>query len=345
MNLFLKRTEYPVKMKRYVTKGTNAVELNNIMQNLNSDSTSKICHFNLTQHCIIRNQVIETEYNNHEVASRCIDNGQLKLLMMEILFMSMVYEKTETRPCVIYIGAAPGDHLVDLIKLFPLCDYHLYDSSSFSEKLYNFRSDNPDISLSINNELFTTAHTEMFKNSEYENIYFISDIRAMEYKSSGTEYSKNKSRAAIIEADMNLQLEIVTELKPKAFSLKFKVVPESTSFFYYPKGVLFKQPWTRAASTELRLISTNYTGEEVEYNAKLINENNTNLNNTVKRYTYINPETGIADYIGNGLKNDYYSIYTLYIIHLYLKRFFTTETEEAKRLILDMLYENYLYKY
>lgn len=54
--------------------------------------------------------------------------GQLKLLMMELLFLKP-YMETEN-VCVVYAGASPGHHLKVLVELMPCTwKWHLYDKS------------------------------------------------------------------------------------------------------------------------------------------------------------------------------------------------------------------------
>ena len=63
--------------------------------------------------------------------------GQRKLLLTEIEFLTMYFEKkTNDKPTyVIYAGAAPGNHILYLSKLFPTVHFELYDPRNFSEKL------------------------------------------------------------------------------------------------------------------------------------------------------------------------------------------------------------------
>lgn len=54
--------------------------------------------------------------------------GQLKLLMMELLFLKPYKEVEDV--CVVYAGASPGHHLKVLIELMPRTwKWHLYDTS------------------------------------------------------------------------------------------------------------------------------------------------------------------------------------------------------------------------
>ena len=61
--------------------------------------------------------------------------GQLKLFCSE-MFLFLRYLKPVISD-VLYIGAAPGEHLYVLTKLFPQLTYHLYDSENFDRRLDN----------------------------------------------------------------------------------------------------------------------------------------------------------------------------------------------------------------
>ena len=76
--------------------------------------------------------------------TRKIHNGQRKLLMTEIEFITNEYYKLDkSNKIILYIGASTGIdsvHTYTLAKMFPEFEYHLYDKNKFYPKLYELEN-------------------------------------------------------------------------------------------------------------------------------------------------------------------------------------------------------------
>jgi hypothetical protein len=73
----------------------------------------------------------DTKNKNYLDLKRC-HLGQLKLLYSEIEFLTIASKFYDLSKCVVlYIGSAPGHHIVYLQKLFPEIEWILYDPADF----------------------------------------------------------------------------------------------------------------------------------------------------------------------------------------------------------------------
>jgi hypothetical protein len=172
----------------------------------------------------------------------CLHLGQRKLLLTEVKFLTLYGQLASS---VVYIGAAPGQHLPFLATLFKTHTFYLFDPREFAfeetSNLKQFRL------------LFSPSEISFL-----DNFLFISDIR-QEIKSS---FSKERVDQ-IVEKDMELQKDWVKKLKPTASLLKFRL-PRSKPFYSYLKGELWEQPWAPPDTLETRLMISKVP-EEIDY--------------------------------------------------------------------------------
>lgn len=169
--------------------------------------------------------------------------GQRKLLMMEIEFLTMYGDRSQT---VVYIGAADGRHILYLSKLFPKHSFILYDPVKFDPFLYDVNQ------IEIRQQFFTDEDAEYYKD---KNVLMISDIRNMPegYVARNDTDEINDDIEANVKTDMEMQKKWFIMMKPVAALLKFRLsyLPGKTE---YLSGELRFQPWAPATSTETRLI-------------------------------------------------------------------------------------------
>lgn len=240
--------------------------------------------------------------------------GQRKLLITEIEFLTKFWDPEETsNPVIVYVGAAGGEHIPILEKLFPqISEFHLYDPAKFhissTDKIH------------IYNQLFSDDDAEKWKDRD--DVFFISDIRTGNYKTMSTE----ENERAILR-DMDFQKNWVEIIKPVKSHLKFRLpypdFEEVTDIDYFD-GVVMFQPWAPITSTETRLVphsSLDYTN----YNS-LVYEEQLFYHNTVTRnqQTFCNPFAGsnkASPINPPELLNDYDSVAESIILKEYLEKF------------------------
>ncbi len=211
--------------------------------------------------------------------------GQRKLLMSEIQLLTTYYQratKPDQHPLVLYIGAAPGTHLLFLHTLFPGARFILYDGAKFDPRLKS----KPN-TFELHNEFFTDdtcralkASTKISKESTKE-LIFISDIRL-----GGDTHAKFESQ---VNRDNALQLGWVKLLKPKYSLLKFRL-PYSLKHgdkIEYVKGKVFFQVWPPHASGETRLLVARANINKVqEYDFKTYEESLVFHNKYARRFCF-----------------------------------------------------------
>lgn len=173
--------------------------------------------------------------------------GQRKLLLSEIEFITLMYEKynllKEKKVLLLYVGAAPGYHTPILTELFPNLYFHLFDPANFSI--------NNKYHIKIYQEFFTNEHVDKYykkanNNGKKKNVplLFVSDIRDPFY---------DKDRTDQLQNDMRLQQEWVLGIKPLGAMFKFRLTFDDveTKYLY---GNSYLPVWGPLTTTETRLI-------------------------------------------------------------------------------------------
>ncbi len=198
--------------------------------------------------------------------------GQLKLLLTEIEFLNITINidkntDKKTRQICIYPGAAPGDHIPHLEKLFPNIIFHLYDSTPFSIK------ETPQIH--IHNQLMTDELALSLHNVYKDDfLIFISDIRNL------------PAIDSIVEKDMIKQLSWYNILKPNISSFKFRL-PYTKGTITYPEGEIYTQCFIGPSSTESRLF-VKKNAKMIKYDNKEYEERMMFHNNKIRSTSYEN---------------------------------------------------------
>lgn len=167
-------------------------------------------------------------------------DGQLKLLLSEIFFLTRLLEQDvmKDNPIVLYIGSSPGHHIPKLIKLFPEFEYHLYDSRKSCVK----QSDRVKVFEKIFDESLIEEYNEMNRR-----IILISDIRSVSVK-------EDPKGILIHKRDNQLQKKIFNSLCNGGDALlKFRLPFDSKERLYLT-GEVILQPYAGPYSTEVRLI-------------------------------------------------------------------------------------------
>ncbi|KAM3141278.1 hypothetical protein pb186bvf_006663 [Paramecium bursaria] len=168
--------------------------------------------------------------------------GQRKLLIAETFFLTQYGELSKN---ILYVGAAPGNHIALLSQLFRGHHLYLFDPNPFQVR--------ESLKIRIFQRAFDDNEARKFFNKFQGDYILISDIRTANYK----EMSSVENEKAVLQ-DNQLQMNWVEILKPKKSLLKFRCaypteIKEPTTFF---DGDIFIQPWAPASSTETRLIPT-----------------------------------------------------------------------------------------
>jgi cap2 methyltransferase len=183
-----------------------------------------------------------TPYSSKERKRTTLHLGQRKLLLSEVDFLSDFASPGDT---VVYAGAAPGIHIGLLAQLFPRLRFELYDPREFTVKK------SKAIKTTVG---FFTDETAR-KYAGRDDVLFVSDIRV------GTE-GRHPNEAEVAK-DMEMQMDWVRIMNPRAAMLKFRPAYDSEKPVRYLAGVRRLQAWAPQTSTETRLVATRpYTTTE-----------------------------------------------------------------------------------
>ena len=260
-------------------------------------------------------------------ARKAINWGQLKLLCSEIQFLTTYWDSfLHPNPVVVYVGAASGHHIAFLADLFPPITFHLYDNHDFHTSIQPTpgREESSKSNVHIFLRYFTDTDVEAYK--KMTSLFFICDIRDLQFDPRQSTMEGNKVNEALVWADMQLQERWVLALRPVRAYLKFRLpyaydfaVTEGKTRLYL-KGTVYRQGWAWPASTETRLVpSTDYTQIEWDYVAL---EDKLFYHNMVIREhsTFLNPLDGSKNAVAPelGITRDWDSTFTVIIAMAYL---------------------------
>lgn len=266
-------------------------------------------------------------------AKNTVKWGQRKLVMTTIQFFTLYWDPKEIpKPICVYVGAAPGITINIMSILFPDIEWHLYDSVNFNRKM-------PKKNVTIYNRYFGNEDIERWRDKD---IFFMSDIRDLDYKDSFSEnkikYNQYDSDKTVLR-DMLLQQKWVYDINPKAAHLKFRPpwagdrYKDGKAIFPYLQGHAYFQPWLGPSSTETRLVPTrdesgNY--HAVNWDGKKF-EDKLFYHNVMGRnvYKYTNPYTKDDSHIDDmDLTDDWDSVYEATILGQYLVKVGSDNTLE-----------------
>ena len=247
----------------------------------------------------INDNDIELPYKRRkDEEKKSVSFGQRKLLLTVVQFLSLFYNPNKDKNCVVvYAGAAPGNNIEIISRLFPELLFHLYDPRKF--KVKNSEK------IQIYQQYFTDKEAEFYKD---KNVLFISDIRTADYTKTDN-LDENESQILL---DMEMQKKWVEIMKPIQSHLKFRLPYSGGTrprFVKYFNGLVFKQQWAPQTTTETRLVpimeDENFIYKDWDcrkYESQLF------YHNTVirEKYNYYNPFTGDKSYIDEPeLMNDW----------------------------------------
>jgi hypothetical protein len=251
--------------------------------------------------CITNDSPVEKYVTRRAEFKRSLHWGQLKLMLTEIEFLTLVMneyaEAKDSRDIYfVYAGAAPGHHTAYLSELFPNIHFELYDPNKFV--ITNTKM------IKIHVGFFTDDIARYWSNQKDKYVVFCSDIR--------TEPANDEN----VRANMIMQLDWWKIINPELSMFKFRL-PWYEGFTEYPEGKIYIQPYPGPTSTETRLI--------VKANAKLIKYDNVKYegqlfyHNTVSRYKLYKCSLGKLDLKHDHLDNCYDCVSFVNIAEDYLK--------------------------
>ena len=272
--------------------------------------------------------------------------GQLKLFMSE--FFTFIYHLNpeelssplgeDEKLHILYIGAAPGDHIYVLAQLFDDYHYHLYDTQKFDGRLGELSN------VTIYPKYFDDIELEKWKKKD--RCVLISDIRTLSYNPGGFSKDSQRINEESVWSDMQLQQKWVEELNPHMSLLKFRL-PFAYDFILkegktrkYLSGMVLRQVYNKPTSSETRLLVSDLEKRDwdiVAYERKLAYHND-----KVRTSKFLNPinESERPVYKEKGLLNDFDSTYFGVLVMDFLTGMGEIANEENVRNIMDFIVDN-----
>ncbi len=236
--------------------------------------------------------------------------GQLKLMLTEVEFLTLVLKENPTLPIyMIYAGAAPGNHILYLSELFPTVHFELYDPN-------NFQIQDTDM-IKTHVQFFRDEDAKQWNVSD-KYVVFVSDIR--------TEPATEE----MVMRDMEMQKGWYQMMNPELSMFKFRL-PWSPGSTPYLEGEIYIQPFPGPTSTETRLI--------VRKNAPIIDYDNTQYeeqlfhHNTIERNQCHEHVLGDVSIEKDGIDNCYDCAAFVHIVSEYIK------TSGSSKTVEDMIVE------
>ncbi|CAE8651824.1 unnamed protein product, partial [Polarella glacialis] len=171
--------------------------------------------------------------------------GQRKLCLAELEFLTQFASEASR---LVYAGAAPGDHLAFLCRLFPEIQVDGYDPRPFSASAV------PPLAppnLRVHQVCFTDEVARQIASEADAPILFVSDIRTADWQS-----DKESEHDARLLEDLHAQQRWVDLLRPCRALLKFRL-PYVAGNTESLDGELRLPVWGPQTTTECRLLVSN----------------------------------------------------------------------------------------
>lgn len=267
--------------------------------------------------------------------------GQLKLLTTEIQFFNKYWNpETVAQPLCVYVGSAPGIHLIPLLKMYPQITFHLYDPRDVFDKQLYEKEFSSRVQLFV--QFFTSADAMKYANRN--DVFFVSDIRSSDYNrdNSETEEAK-KANEALVKEDLTRQAEWVEIIQPVKAHLKFRLpfqepydwVEKETLYF---DGDVYKQAWAPQTSTETRLVP-DLKAVKRKWNNKMYEDMLFYHNNVIRQHVnFINVlSQNNESYLEElGLTQDYDSTVFIQTLKEYVARFTYENPIDEEKTVLNL---------
>lgn len=284
-------------------------------------------------------------------------NDSMRLLLAEINFITTYIEKDEKDVRIIYMGAAPGFHLVKLMKMYPFIKFDLYDDQELHPDLQHYINENAD---QVNHypELFTVELTGRYTNPKSEDdIYLITDHRDPKYMKDPIYPGDNEAKMTLqikkeesYANDMEIQKQICIALKPIYACLRFRPPHYYTSgpmtlaegekpIFEYFFGVAWLMIFSDYKSTETRLVVNDFDNVKYGWNFQTYQYRLNRFNDEVRENFLLNPLTKQTTPLPSQLGNKFEPIMMMQIIIDYMQSIGITDIRISS---LMKFYEKFL---
>ena len=262
--------------------------------------------------------------------------GQRKLGCAIIQFLTLYWDKTtHPKPILVYAGAAPGNTIVTAATLFPEVTFELYDP-----KRFNLRITPSNVIIHTGDQGYFTDDTANQWSNNTQGVYFISDIRTVDYSKKAVTAKEKSYNEQIVWKDMLNQQRWYQLINPVKAQLKMRLpyYDEETSTEYsryvpYLYGLVYKGIWSPQTSSETRLVPED--GIIIKWDIKAYEEKMAYFNAVIREQPnrYVTPVATETAGIEPGFIGDYDSTAEIAMWVNYLKKIGGDEAVTADNVV------------
>jgi hypothetical protein len=182
---------------------------------------------------------------------RHVHIGQRKLLMSEVEFLTKYGHLAST---VLYVGAAPSEHMGFLSDLFPKITFELWDPAKF--RIYGLHEENKK-RIKIFNDFFTDEVAEKYRQRRKngEKFIFITDLRLSSEDKKIFEEKVNGDNMAQAKWMKTIKPEVsMFKFRIPYYDIKTKKKYTEKSTYEYLDGTIYLQTFGPPHTSETRLV-------------------------------------------------------------------------------------------
>jgi hypothetical protein len=226
-------------------------------------------------------------------------NDKLRLISFEMNFMTSKVEmtppnsKVEVRPLIVYIGYAPGTHLLKLMRLYGDFEFHLFDDVDPPNSVLAY-ANSPDSNCQVFFEYPTDEQIQAYR--EHENVYLISNYTNPDVRNDNAEnrHELHIKKEETNAADMAVNMDYARRINARSSLLKFRPphyhAGDRVHEFEFFRGIILLPIFSKPKSSECRMIVSNYS-ETIQWDYRVLTYGLNSYNQTTREKLGLNPFT------------------------------------------------------
>lgn len=240
---------------------------------------------------------------------------QLKNLIVELQFLNAHWSDiSHPSPKLVYVGAAPGGHIVTLASMYPWFTFYLYDSEPFDSRLEKMSN------VKLYQRFFNDDDIQYWKTRSND-LFMIFDIRHSKYRKELPDEEKNQ----YLVEDLEFQKKCVTTIFPIKSLLKVRFPSQSHSSHYeYLDGMAYRHAFSDKQAQDFSLVPHDHVTMRF-WNPEIMSAAMTHHNYIIRQSMFLTTNWDLPDkrFISKelGVKTNYDGMLLFYTICDYLQKF------------------------
>lgn len=287
-----------------------------MLKNSNASTSAKIVLTNFDQDNLLTYKCNSSLLKKDEIPEVRVlpEWTQLKNLIAELQFLNTNWSDISyPTPKLVYVGAAPGGHIVTLANMYPWFTFHLYDSQAFDARLERLSN------VQLYPRFFNDEDMQYWKTRNHD-LFMIFDIRHPKYRKELSEEEKNQY---LIE-DLDFQKKCVTTIFPVKSLLKVRFPSTRSTHYEYLDGLAYRHAFSDKQAQDFSLIPHDHVTMRF-WNPEIMSAAMSHHNYVIRQSMYLTSNWDLPDkrFISKelGVKTNYDGILLFYTICDYLQKF------------------------